>query len=282
MKHSPRIMNLLTSFVQLIRALLKPRLDLALENMALRQQVAVLKLKRPRPRVRASERILWMLLYRFWSRWRDALIIVKPETVIRWHREGFRKYWRRTSRIERGGRPKTDIEIRDLVRRMASENPTWGAPRIHGELQMLGIDVSERTVARYMPNRPRNPGAHQRWMTFLRNHRDCLAAMDFLTVPTVRFQVLYVLFIIHHSRRRILHVGVTPNPTSAWICRRLREAFPDDEVPRYLLFDRDGKFGHEVLRTLNGMGIKIIRTAYRSPWQNAIADGGSCLYDKTF
>ena len=125
MKHSPRIMNLLTSFVQLIRALLKPRLDLALENMALRQQVAVLKLKRPRPRVRASERILWMLLYRFWSRWRDALIIVKPDTVIRWHREGFRKYWRRTSRIERGGRPKTDIEIRDLVRRMASENPTY-------------------------------------------------------------------------------------------------------------------------------------------------------------
>ena len=137
---------------------------------------------------------------------------------------------------------------------------------------MLGINVSERTVARHMSKRPRDPGAHQRWMTFLRNHRDCLAAMDFFTVPTVRFQVLYVFFIIHHARRWILHVGVTPNPTAAWICQRLREAFPDDDMPRYLIFDRDGKFGHEAIRTLKGMGVKIIRTAYRSPWQNGIAE----------
>ena len=132
--------------------------------------------------------------------------------------------------------------------------------------------MSERTVARYMPKRPRDPDSHQRWMTFLRNHRDCIAAMDFFTVPTVRFQVLYVLFIIHHARRRILHVGITPNPTAPWICQRLREAFPDDEAPRYLIFDRDSKFGYEVLRTLKGMGIKIVQTAYRSPWQNGIAE----------
>ena len=137
---------------------------------------------------------------------------------------------------------------------------------------MLGLDVSERTVARYMPRRPRDSEAQQRWITFLRNHRDCLAAMDFLTVPTIRFQVLYVLFIIHHARRKIVHVGVTPNPTAAWVCQRLREAFPDDQAPRYLLFDRDGKFGHDVVRTLNGMGVRIVRTAYRSPWQNGIAE----------
>ena len=159
-----------------------------------------------------------------------------------------------------------------LVRRMAVENPTWGALRVHSELLMLGFVVSDRTVARYMPKRPRDPDAHQRWMTFLRNHRDCLAAMDFFTVPTVRFQALYVLFIIHHSRRTILHVGVTPNPTSAWVCQRLREAFPDDQAPKYLIFDRDGKFGHKVIRTLKGMGVKIVRTAYRSPWQNGVAE----------
>jgi len=256
----------------MIHALLRPRLDLALENMALRQQLAVLKTKKPRPSLRASDRILWILLHRLWSRWRDALIIVQPETVIRWHRQGFRRYWRWKSRTNRGGRPRSDIEIRDLIQRMVSENPTWGAPRVHSELLMLGFVVSDRTVARYMPKRPRDPDAHQRWMTFLRNHRDCMAAMDFFTVPTVRFQVLYVLFIIHHARRRIMHVGITANPNAAWICQQLREAFPDDNAPRYLIFDRDGKFGHEIIRTLKAMSVKIVRTAYRSPWQNGIAE----------
>ncbi|MFC1573162.1 integrase core domain-containing protein [Candidatus Eisenbacteria bacterium] len=243
-----------------------------LENLALRQQLGVLKIKKPRPRLRDTDRILWVLLRRLWPKWRDVLIIVQPETVTRWHREGFRKYWRWKSRTNRGGRPAVDAEIRDLVHRMVRENPTWGAPHVHGELQMLGFDVSERTVARYMPRRPVDPDAHQRWMTFLRNHRDGIAAMDFFTVPTVTFQVLYVLFIIHHARRKILHVGITPNPTAAWICQRLREAFPDEHAPRYLIFDRDGKFGHEITRTLKGMGVKIVRTAYRSPWQNGVAE----------
>ena len=137
---------------------------------------------------------------------------------------------------------------------------------------MLGFVVSDRTVARYMPRRPRDPDAHQRWMTLLRNHRDGLAAMDFFTVPTIRFQVLYVLFIIHHARRKIMHVGITANPNAAWICQQLREAFPDDDAPRYLIYDRDGKFGHDVIRTLKAMGVKIDRTAYRSPWQNGVAE----------
>lgn len=182
------------------------------------------------------------------------MIIVKPETVIRWHRQGFRRFWRWKSRCARHGRTPVDAEVRALVRRMAEEKPTWGAPRVHSEIRMLGYDVSERTVSRYM--RPTDPEARQRWMTFLRNHRDCLSAMDFLTRPTVSFSVLYVFFIIHHARREILHVGVTLHPTAAWICQLLREAFPYDQVPRYVIFDRDSKFSSEVVRTLRGMGAK--------------------------
>jgi transposase InsO family protein len=137
---------------------------------------------------------------------------------------------------------------------------------------MLGFDVSERTVSRYMLKRPANPEARQRWVTFVRNHRHGLAAIDFFTVPTVTFQVLYVFFIIHHARRRILHIGITPYPTAAWVCQRLREAFPSDQAPRFLIFDRDGKFGHDVIRTLKNMGVKVVRTALRSPWQNGVAE----------
>ena len=266
------MLRFLSSIVALLRALLRSRGDLALENLALRQQLAVFKLKTPRPRLRPVDRILWVLLRRIWPRWQDALIIVKPETVIRWHREGFRRFWRWKSRYARRGRPPVDAQIRALVRRLANENPTWGAPRVHSEIRMLGHDVSERTVTRYMPRCPADPEACQRWMTFLRNHRDCLAAMDLFTVPTATFRVIHVFFIIHHARRGIVHVGVTANPTATWICQRLREAFPYDRVPRYLIFDRDSKFSSEVVRTLRGMGVKTVRTAYRSPWQNGIAE----------
>jgi hypothetical protein len=179
------MLRFLTSIVSLARALLKSRRDLALENLPLRQQLAILKVKASRPRLRPSDRVLWRLLRRLWPAWRNALIVVQPETVIRWHREGFRRYWRRKSRSELGGRPRLDAEIRDLVCRLACENPTWGAPRVHDELRMLGLDVSERAVSRYMPKRPADPRARQSWNTFLRNHRDVLAAMDFFTVPTV-------------------------------------------------------------------------------------------------
>jgi putative transposase len=266
------MLRFLTSIVMLARALLKSRRDLALENLALRQQLAILKAKTPRARPRPGDRLLWVLLRRFWPAWRNALIIVQPETVIRWHRERFRRYWRRKSRSALGGRPHLNAEIRDLVRRLACENPTWGAPRVHGKLRMLGFDVSERAVSRYMPKRPTDPQARQGWITFLHNHRDVQAAMDFFTVPTVRFRMLYVLFVIHHARRKILHLNVTANPSAAWICQQLREAFPYDQVPRYLIFDRDSKFDHEVVRTLKGMGVEVVRTAYRSPWQNGVAE----------
>jgi hypothetical protein len=181
-------------------AIFARRADLILENLALRQQLAVLQRRHPRPRRRASDRAFRIVLRRWWPRSKEAFAIVQPETVIRWHREGFRRYWRWKSR-RRAGRPSTMAEIRTLVRRLAAENPTWGAPRIHGEIQKLGLAVSERTVSRYMPRRPVGPEARQRWQTFLSNHREVIAAIDFLTVPTATLRILFVFFVVHHARR---------------------------------------------------------------------------------
>ena len=230
-----------------------------------------MKTKKSRPKLTNADRAFWVFLQRKWPRWREALIVVQPATVVRWHRRGFKAYWRRKSRKRRPGRPRTAREIRDLIRRMARENG-WGAPRIHGELLKLGFVVSERTISRWMPKRPAPPGSAERWKTFLRNHRDGIAATDFFVVPTATFRVLYVLFVIHHGRRRILHVAVTENPTSRWVIQQLREAFPYDEVPDYLIFDRDSKFSAEVIRTIKSMGMKPVRTSFRSPWQNGIAE----------
>lgn len=252
-----------------IRALLRPRLELAIENAALRQQLAVLKQKRPRPSLSDIDRLFWVTLQRFWSNWTNALIVVKPETVTRWHRQGFKYFWRWKSR--KRGRPRTDREIRVLIRRMATENG-WRAPRIHAELLKLGLTISERTVSRYLPKKPVDPSAIERWKTFLRNHRDVLAAMDFFTVPTAGFRVLYVLFVVHHDRRRLLHLGVTAHPTAQWIIGQLREAFPLDTAPRYLIFDGDRKFRGRVETAVKNMGIEPTRTAYRSPWQNGVAE----------
>ncbi len=252
-----------------LRSLLRLRFDLAIENAALRQQLAVLKQRRPRPRLRDSDRLFWVLLRHVWSGWAEALIIVKPETVIRWHRAGFHAYWRWKSK--RIGRPRSHRETRELIRRMATEN-CWGAPRIHAELLKLGFLVSERTVSRYMPKKPAGPDAVQRWKRFLDNHRDVLVAMDFFTVPTVTFRVLYVFFVIHHGRRRVLHTNVTAHPSAQWIIQQLREAFPFETAPRYLILDRDGKYGHVVPEQLKSWGVKLVRTAWRSPWQNGVAE----------
>jgi transposase InsO family protein len=155
---------------------------------------------------------------------------------------------------------------------MAAENPTWGAPRVQGEFLMLGIEVSERTVSRFMPKRPTDPDARQRWRTFLQNHRGGIAAMDFFTAPTATFRVLYVFFVIHHARRAVRHFRVTAHPTAAWITQQLREAFPYDEVPRHLILDRDAKYGDEVLAAIENMGLRAKQIAARSPWQNGAAE----------
>jgi len=243
-----------------------------IENLALRQQVAALAAKGRRPRITALDRWLWIALRRWWSHWTEVLVFVKPETVVRWHRAGFRRYWTWLSPRGRRGRPRTGESLRALIRRMAMENAGWGAPRIHGELLMLGFVVSERTVSRYLPRTPASPDAIKRWLTFLRNHRDAIAAMDFLVVPTVTFSVMYAWFAIDHARRRILHFDVTDEPTAAWVVQQLRESFGLDAMPRHLIFDRDSIFSMQVVSTVKSFGIQPTRTAYRSPWQNGVAE----------
>ena len=208
-------------------------------------------------------------------------MIVSPETVVRWHRSGFALYWRAISNVRQVGRRRLSKEVRNLIFRMATENPTWGAPRIHGELLMLGFDVSERTISRWMRRAPRDPEPAKRWLAFLRNHREAIAAMDLFTVPTITFRVLYCCFIIGHGRRRILHFNVTPHPNSLWIVQQLREAFPYQSAPRFLIFDRDAKYGLEVPIAVRSMAIRPIRTSFRSPWQNGIAERWieSCRHD---
>jgi putative transposase len=169
------------------------------------------------------------------------------------------------------GRKRISKEVRDLIFRMVTENPTWGAPRVHGELLMLGFDVSERTISRWMKRAPRNPEPAKRWLAFLRNHRETIAAMDFFTVPTITFGVLYCFFVISHDRRRILHFNVTRHPTSAWIIQQLREAFPYGSGPRFLIFDRDGKYGSEVPIAVRSTSLTPVQSSFESPWQNGVA-----------
>ena len=260
----------------------RSRRDLLLENLALRQQLAVLTRRHSHPRLAVPDRLFWVGLCRFWSGWKQSLLIVQPETVVRWHRAGFRLYWNWVSRQRiRSGRRPTSKELRALIFRMAAENPTWGAPRVHGELKMLGFDLSERTVLRWMRKAPRNPEPAKRWAAFLRNHREAIAAMDFFTVPTLAFGVLFCFFVIAHDRRRILHCNVTRHPTSAWVSQQLREAFPFDAAPRYLIRDRDATFSAEVQTTAKTLGVKSVRTSFKSPWQNGVAERfvGNCRRD---
>ncbi len=194
--------------------LFRSRHDLLLENLALRQQLLTLKRKNPKPRLSHFDRLFWVIARRLWSNWKKTLVIVTPETVVSWHRAGFRLYWRWRSRHQKAvGRRPLAKELRDLIFQMVIENPTWGAPRIHGELLKLGFDVSERSVSRWVQRAPKNPEPVRRWKAFLQNHREAIAAMDFFTVPTLTFQVLYRFFVIAHDRRRILHCNVTRHPT---------------------------------------------------------------------
>lgn len=212
----------------------------------------------------------------------ESLILVRPETVAGWHRAGFKLYWTWLSRHrKRAGRKCVSKQLRELIFRMVDENRTWGAPRIHGELKMLGFDISERTVLRWMRRAPRYPGPAKRWAAFLSNHREVIAAMDFFTVPTLSFGVLYCFFVIAHDRRRILHRNVTKHPTSAWVIQQLREAFPYDSSPKHLIFDRGGSFNQEVIETIKSFGIEPKRTSFQSPWQNGVAERfvGSCRRD---
>jgi putative transposase len=264
------MLAVLLSLLATLRSALRSRAELALENLALRQQLATLRRSAPRPRLRLVDRAFWIGLSQIWSCWADALVIVKPDTVVRWHRAGFRLFWRWKSRSRRPAESDVSAEVKQLIRRMAEANVGWGAPRIHGELLKLGIDVGERSVSRFMTPRPREPPS-QTWRTFLDNHLGSLASIDFFTVPTATFRVLYVVLVLAHDRRRVLHFNVTEFPSALWTGQQIIEAFPEDTAPRYMIPDRDGIFGDQFRRRVEGMGIEEVLTAPQSPWQNPYA-----------
>lgn len=264
---------LLQLFFGILPRVLRSRRALLLENLVLRQQLSVLKRRARKARVPTLDKLFWIAIQRFWPNWKRSLILVSPETVVRWHRAGFRIYWAWFSRHRIcWGRKRISKELRELIFKMVAENSTWGAPRIHGELQMLGFEVSERTVSRWVQRAPKNPDKIDRWKAFLKNHREAIAAMDFFTVHTAAFKLLHCFFILSHDRRRVLHFNVTRNPTSGWVVQQLREAFPFELSHKHLIFDRDAKFGHEVIAAVKAMGCTAKRTSYRSPWQNGVAE----------
>ena len=254
-----------------LASLFKTSAQLRLENIALRHQLAVLRRSTPkRLKLTPADRIFWVWLRRVWKEWRSALMIVKPETVVAWHRKGFRIFWTWKVNRRKPGRPSVPSDIRDLIRIMSSNNPRWGAPRIHGELLKLGIQITEPTVAKYMVRHRKPPS--QTWRTFLENHIKSMVSVDFFVVPTIRFEFLYVFLVLAHDRRRILHFGVTAHPTAEWTAQQLREAFPWDKAPRFLLRDRDRIFGKEFVDQVKAMGIKQVLSAPRSPWQRAYVE----------
>ena len=258
-------------FVLAVLALpLKSKSQLEAENAVLRQQLIVLRRKlKDRVRVTNSDRWFFIQLYRWFPSIQNVLAIIRPETLVRWHRAGFRRYWRWKSR-SRGGRPQIETDLRALIRRMSIENPLWGAPRIHGELLKLGFEVAQSSVAKYMVKRLGSPS--QGWRTFLRNHAPDIAAMDLFVAPTIGFDLLYAFVIVRLDRRNLVWINVTTNPTAEWIARQLTEAFPWDEAPRYLIRDRDQIYGTIVTRQLRTMSIRDKPTAPASPWQNGCAE----------
>lgn len=259
------MLTVVVAALRFVRSFLRLRADLALEVVALRHQVGVLQRQTKRPRLRDEDRWLWIVLRRLWSRWERTLVIVKPATVIAWHRAGFRAYWRWKSR-PKGGRPKIDPEVRRLIRQMWQANPAWGRPRIQAELAKLGIEVSDSTVRKYKPKRRGPPS--QTWRTFLKNHMDCTVGMDFFVVVTATFRLLYVLVVVSHERRRVVHFNVTASPSAAWTARQIVQTFPFETAPKFLIRDQDGIYGAFLSRRIEALGIEQVLTAYRSPWQN--------------
>jgi len=253
-----------------LRTLCVNAANVSFENVALRQQLAVLQRSVPRPTVSRRDRLFWVCLSRLWSGWRSSLLIVQPATVLAWHRKGFRLYWRWKARTRAAGRPPIPREIGDLIRRMARENPTWGRRRIQAELRFLGYDVAELTIAKYM--RRRSPRPSPTWRTFLDAHLREIAAVDFFVVPTLTFHLLFAFLVLRHDRRQLVHINVTAHPTATWTARQVINAFPYESAPKYLLRDRDAIYGDEFTRQIVDMGIRDVLIAPRAPWQNPFAE----------
>jgi len=264
------MITLLLHVLRLLPFLFGGHRQLAVENLALRQQLAVYKRTTARPKLRTTDRLFWIWLARVWAGWRQPLVIVTADTVLRWQRRRFREYWSKLSGRSTGGRPAVHAEITALVREMAAANPLWGAPRIHGELLKLGIDVAERSVSRLIPKRCPEPS--QTWRTFLANHVRDLVSIDFFTAPTAGLRVLFVLVVLAHHRRRVVHFNVTEHPTAAWTTQQIVDAFPDDSAPSYLLRDRDQVYGQQFRHRVKGMWIEEVLAAPHSPWQNPFVE----------
>jgi putative transposase len=257
---------IISALLAFVASLFRSRASLCLEHLALRHQLAIYKQTVDRPRLRWSDRLFWVWLSRLWSGWQATLAFVQPRTVIAWQKKRFRDHWRRLSQRGKPGRPAIAQEVRELIQDMWQSNPTWGSPRIVGELQKLGIDVVKSTVEKYRP-RTRKPSSPT-WTAFLNNHVQDLVACDFFTVPTATFQVLFVFVILTHERRRIVHFNVTEHPTAQWTAQQVVDAFPWDEAPCYLLRDRDRIYGAYFQQRVRHMGIEEVLIAPKSPWQN--------------
>jgi putative transposase len=258
------------AFLGALGALFRSRVSLQVEIVALRHQLAVYQRSVRRPHVCPADRILWTWLSRHWATWREALVIVQPATVIAWQRKRFRDHWTRLSRSRTRGRPTINAELRNLIRKISGANPLWGTPRIVGELAKLGIKVAKSTVDKYRVRSRRAPSPT--WKAFLENHVHDLVSIDFFIVPTIRFKLLFVLVVLAHSRRKVLHFNVTENPTAQWTAQQIVEAFPWDSAPKYLLRDRDAIYGGAFQKRLHGMGIEQVLSAPRSPWQNPFVE----------
>jgi transposase InsO family protein len=258
-------------FVQaMLASPFKSKMRLEAENAVLRHQLSVLQRKvRGRAHLTNNDRWFFVQMYRWFPSILKVVTIIEPETLVRWHRAGFRRYWRWKSR-SRGGRPQIDVELRTLIRRMSIENLLWGAPRIHGELLKLGFEIAQSSVAKYMVKRRAPPS--QGWRTFLRNHAPDIAAMDLFVVPTIGFDLLYAFVIVRLDRRDLVWISLTTNPTAEWVARQVTEAFPWDMAPRYMIRDRARIYGIVVTRRLRAMGIRDKPTAPASPWQNGFAE----------
>lgn len=249
-----------------LRSLFRSQAELAAENLALRQQLAVLQRQSKRPRLRKRDRIFWVWLSKFWMGWRSVLLIVQPDTLVGWHRQDFRLYWRWKSRAAKAGRPRIEAEIRKLIRRMSLENPTWGTLRIRSELRLLGYTVAKSTVDTYRIRHRKPPS--QTWRTFLDNHVRDIVAIDFFTVPTATFRILFAFVILRHHRHMVVHFNVTAHPSAEWTAQQIIEAFPYDETPRYLIRDRDSIYGEFFRCRVTNMGAEQVVIAYRPPWQS--------------
>jgi len=262
---------MLKSLSLLFRRSFKTKIQLLLEVIMLAKQLEIYQRTDPKLNIKRTDRMFFSLMMDWLSNWKERLFIVNPETIIKWHRTAFRYYWRWKSQ-HKGGRPKVSREMIALIKQMANENPKWGAPRIHGELQKLGFDISESTVQRYIPkSRKRTDG--QNWKTFLKNHSKEIISIDFLTVPTVNFKLLHVLVVLEHHRRKLIYFNVTKNPTAEWCLQQIRNMLMDYDIPpKYLIRDRDMKYGKLLSGKKNRFGIDEIVTAYRSPWQNGYVE----------